>query len=1517
MRRKMFQLMLSMFLFFGFIGIAGCAATTTIGLDGLAISAADAFDVPAGTYVVPFTIADLDAYVDQHGLSVTITAVDRDGVPVAVTGAALTVVAGQVYTVTIVAWVQDEAVRTKTVTVTAVAKTAVRIDVTTPPVKTDYVEGQSFDPAGMVVTVTYSDASTAVTNDISYATDPLATTDASVVVTHVPTGLTASVAIEVIPLSEAVWTVTFDGAGGQLVSGDEVQSVHHGESAVAPVYAKKDYLFDGFDVAFDVVTADLYVTARWIDPSQGTDGLDYTLDPFTYTYQVSGYWGSASTVVVPATHDGHPVTRIGNGAFQNNATIRVLELPAGITSIGVDPFRGAVNLEAINVAADNPAYASIDGVLYDATATVLIRCPEGKTGTVTIPDGVVKLAAQAFVECVGVDDIRFPDTLVEIPADTFYHTTWLDDQPDGIVYAGKVAYLYVGVIPADTTITLAPDTIGIGGEAFAFQDGIVAIDFPDALIAIGDQAFAGLDHLTGVIFPDGLKSIGAKAFEQCGNLINLSIPDSLERIGAQAFQGTAWYAEQPDGVIYVGRIAYAYKGVMPAGLTLSLVPGTTAIADYAFYAPDGSTSLVGIQLPSSLTSIGEGAFGGCTGLTMLQIPASVTSIGAFAFLNTVLDLYAEVASKPTTWNVWWNYTNRPVFWNCMSPSYAFTYTFDTAGGAPIDPIVTVFLAHLPTPVRTGYDFLGWYETPTYAGTPVTAPYYPESKQDATLYAKWELSVYHVEFITDGWTVTGGGDLVQNIHYGDAVTPPLIARDGYLFIAWNADLGDIAASVDVYPVWARITASTSGATSEGVWIAVETSNGGTVELDYGTGAYVPYVPGSSKYLTANATIRGRIAYLGGDWIAFVPFVVDNIDATRPSRPEFVIRDLSGGLLTVTIVGGTDAGGGVLRHEYRVGDDLVWIPFATSTLDLQIENGTILTARTFDLAENASAANQTWLHVEELALAEDDLDVVGRFVLTTVASPNGTNVTTTIALSGAYYAQERLYQDFVSYPTGTDYRGCGVNAGQIFMRWFGRSLPLSWINDSVETTDFGKYLEWLTENTWADPSIFTTPAQLVSGLQELIDETFSGYDVIRRSPESTASAIAMIESALVDGFPVAILVNDGAHWQIISESIVVRDANGDIVSAKFLTHDNGGSRYRTWSQLDYFFEDNWDAEVARAMDYTSYVDTIITIRRDDAIQTENWSSGWASAEFFQVDGNHYVFLSKTDGTVHVNRVNADGTIGEIAQTYSWSEGWDYVSFYEENGVTYLVLFKSGSRLLHIRAMNADGSIGELRTDTTFPASPYGDVKMVNAVKIDGAWVLEAAVYRVGDEPAVNLIHDLLDDGVLGARLAYDTRLFTYAFTQAAIFEAYGNAYVINSDASTGVVMVYRIDTPLAFGERIATYHWTEGWTNVVPFTVGGEAYLLISKSGVLDAGGFNAEEYGLTRIHRINPDGTIGVIVDRAYWPPTGNFLLSFGYNVVRFYQNAAGDTFLLTLRGSDGVMKVYRIDNDGTIHSELS
>ena len=130
-----------------------------------------------------------------------------------------------------------------------------------------------------------------------------------------------------------------------------------------------------------------------------------------------------------------------------------------------------------------------------------------------------------------------------------------------------------------------------------------------------------------LVIEDGVTSIAPWAFCDCSALASITIPNSVISIGVDAFKGTAWYDSQPDGLVYVGKVAYRYKGALQSP-TITLEEGTTGIGAYAF---NQYYDLASITIPSSVKSIDTFAFADCYGLTSIEIPNSVTNIDKWAF----------------------------------------------------------------------------------------------------------------------------------------------------------------------------------------------------------------------------------------------------------------------------------------------------------------------------------------------------------------------------------------------------------------------------------------------------------------------------------------------------------------------------------------------------------------------------------------------------------------------------------------------------------------------------------------------------------------------------------------------------------------------------------------------------------------------------------------------------------------------------------------------------------------------
>ena len=116
----------------------------------------------------------------------------------------------------------------------------------------------------------------------------------------------------------------------------------------------------------------------------------------------------------------------------------------------------------------------------------------------------------------------------------------------------------------------------------------------------------------------------------------------------------------------------------------------------------------------------------------------------------------------------------------------YTVTLDTAGGDPIRPIQYTVESEaflLPTPVRTGYIFLGW------TGEGITEPQktmeIPQgSTGDRTYTANWQVIEYTVITLLEGGNA--GSSEVYFYTVEQTVTLPTPTRTGYTFLGWTGE-----------------------------------------------------------------------------------------------------------------------------------------------------------------------------------------------------------------------------------------------------------------------------------------------------------------------------------------------------------------------------------------------------------------------------------------------------------------------------------------------------------------------------------------------------------------------------------------------------------------------------------------------------------------------------------------------------------------------------------------------------------
>lgn len=177
--------------------------------------------------------------------------------------------------------------------------------------------------------------------------------------------------------------------------------------------------------------------------------------------------GGLKSITIPDS-----MVSIGSHAFEGCSGLTGMVIPKNVTNIGDYAFYSCTKMESIDVNADNAAYCSENGILYNKEKTEIIRFSIKKQNTVfNIPDGVTVIADGAFSGCENLTSVTIPN-------------------------GAKI----------------------VGNYAFDGCSGIAEITVPSGVTGIGSRAFYGCSSLTSAAIPGSVMNIGDYAFYNCRKL---------------------------------------------------------------------------------------------------------------------------------------------------------------------------------------------------------------------------------------------------------------------------------------------------------------------------------------------------------------------------------------------------------------------------------------------------------------------------------------------------------------------------------------------------------------------------------------------------------------------------------------------------------------------------------------------------------------------------------------------------------------------------------------------------------------------------------------------------------------------------------------------------------------------------------------------------------------------------------------------------------------------------------------
>lgn len=218
---------------------------------------------------------------------------------------------------------------------------------------------------------------------------------------------------------------------------------------------------------------------------------------------------------------GTNVSDIGPASFENCYTLTSMTIPdsvaviegdafarcsgltnfvigAGVTNIQYQAFLNCPNLQAISVATNNPAFSSVEGVLFNHYKTTLVLYPAGSSAT-------------SYV---------MPNSVTAIQDDAFFASFNL------------------------ASVTIGTNVLNIGDGVFSHCYNLTSISIPNSVTNLGFSTFFDCFNMTNVTIGTGVTTLGFQDFAYCDSLAGIYFEGNAPSFSSDVFDNDI------DAVVY-------------------------------------------------------------------------------------------------------------------------------------------------------------------------------------------------------------------------------------------------------------------------------------------------------------------------------------------------------------------------------------------------------------------------------------------------------------------------------------------------------------------------------------------------------------------------------------------------------------------------------------------------------------------------------------------------------------------------------------------------------------------------------------------------------------------------------------------------------------------------------------------------------------------------------------------------------------------------------------------------------